>query len=447
MAGGVPYTLVDSGGFPVSESASGIALTPHPTDSGWPVTLAESGGLPVTFIADDGSLLPGGQLVSYDPTDYNFVAHGDSITNFGAGNYVERLIELIELERPTAFTITSTVRGVNGASWNYAWSSGDPIISLMDDAPAEVDAAFEPGRRNILLLFAGTNGMQPGLGDQSAADEYADFEDYLAARLLAGWEAENIYVLTALPRSSSSGTRIVDYNTLLVAGAVTHGYKIVYVASDPRWAVGGANYISDGTHPTALGHRVIAQNIYDDLFAVRDTAPVRWEVYPTGGVDTFTRGDDNTLAFRFGNSGASKAVRSEQGVSSGLHYAEIVDDAGDAASIAVCDGDASLEGSLYTVTGVEYATWFGNILGPNGATGGPSSPGSWSAGDVLGILVDADAGTVQFNKNGGTFSTAVSLSALTAPYYLGATLSQHSRFRIRTTLTYALPSGATQWGL
>jgi hypothetical protein len=61
---GYPVTIVESGGMPVSESASGVPMTPTSDPGALPVTIVTDGGVPVTFIGPDFELWPGGE----DPT-------------------------------------------------------------------------------------------------------------------------------------------------------------------------------------------------------------------------------------------------------------------------------------------------------------------------------------------------------------------------------------------
>jgi hypothetical protein len=376
--------------------------------------------------------------------NYNFVAHGDSMTNFGTGNYVERFIELVETYRSTEYDITSTVRGVNGASWNYAWPSGDPIISLEDDAAAEIDSAINTNKRNILFLFAGSNGIT--INSNSAATEYAAFESYLSDRIAAGWSMSNIYVLTMLDRVDVTQGTIDDYNALLVAGAATHGYKIVYAGTDERLRAANRfpEYSMDGVHPTAKGHYVIAQNIYDDFFETRGTADLFWDIHPSSeGV--IPAGDDNTVARRMNGSGATRWARSEQSISSGLKYVEVYIIAlGTDVGVNIRDSAVGVETDPWTSTGLRMQSNYSQVLGPNSTFTGITSD-TFTTGDTIGVLVDMTAETAKFRVNDGAFTSAVDISALTGAVFLGVGLAETSRVRVNQTPTYALPDGATYW--
>ena len=385
------------------------------------------------------------EMGTFNPSsELNFVAHGDSMTNFGAGNYVERLIELIDLERPVDVAPISTIRGVNGASWNYAWPSGDPIISLEDDAAAEIDANITSGKRNILFLFAGSNGI--AINSNSAAVEYAAFESYLADRLAAGWQIGNIYVLTMLERSGVSEVTRGAYNDLLRAGVTTYGYTLVDLDLDARLVAPDVSVIGDGVHPTELGHRIIAQNVYDAFFETLDTAPIRWEVEPVG-FGVFSRGDDNTVAYRTNDSGAQRAARSDTFVSDGLRYAEVeVQALGAGMTIGIGDSAHDVAGAPgYSATSIGYNNSFGDIL-KNSIGTSAAFPGAYTTGDVIGVLVDLNARTVRFNLNNGAFCDTVSLSGLDTDIYLIVGMGiTGSTARLPLSLNYAVPTGATEW--
>lgn len=152
--------------------------------------------------------------------------------------------------------------GVNGSSWVYDWGSDAHVGTLTDDAVATgglLDVATPQGHK--MVAFAGTNGIV--LKGNSAAQEYADFETWLAATLTQGWLASDIVVCTMLPRTGVSEVTRAAYNALLVAGAATHGYRLARFDLDSTIGVSGADlnttYYSDGTHPTTAGHALLAQ--------------------------------------------------------------------------------------------------------------------------------------------------------------------------------------------
>src|SRR5258708_8712020 len=121
---------------------------------------------------------PGGavQIVSDNWNDassatLNIITHGDSITLGGGAlqSYVPRIVTLIkensgELAHGYRF-------GINGATWNYAWSQAEYPYSLIQDQPLRVVPALNPTLPNWVILFAGTNG--DALFHDTAETQYA----------------------------------------------------------------------------------------------------------------------------------------------------------------------------------------------------------------------------------------------------------------------------------
>lgn len=206
-----------------------------------------------------------GPWVSYPQfpgATYNVVGHGDSmsLTSACQRTYLPRVVALMA----AAGKIASWRRcGINGASWAYAWPSAGYPLTLAQDALVRADPAKGRGV-NWLLVMAGTNGII--LGGHSAATEYADFQIYIAARIAAGWPVANIVVCTMLPRTGDVDATRLAYNTSLIGGAATYGYKLARLDLDPNIGPDGADtnltYFSDGTHPTDAGHAIIASIIY-----------------------------------------------------------------------------------------------------------------------------------------------------------------------------------------
>lgn len=211
--------------------------------------------------AGGASLSPSVAVVPYD---LYMVTAGDSLTrDQGPSNYTYVVANTIKTGQGLNAKVLE--RGVNGISWNYAWS-GDPYTNTMiQDAPANVD-----GSRNNLLItnwligFAGTNGI--ALNGDSAATEYANFQTWIAARIAAGWVANNIVIVTMLPRTGVTDSIRVSYNALLVSGAVTYGYRLARADQDANIGAAGQNlnttYFYDGTHLTVLGQSILGGIVY-----------------------------------------------------------------------------------------------------------------------------------------------------------------------------------------
>jgi hypothetical protein len=110
-----------------------------------------------------------------------------------------------------------------------------------------------------------------------------------------------------------------------------------------------------------------------------------------------------------GSGGQTENTASTIAVSSGKWYCEIVNTAGSSAFIGIAD--ASLTASartFYSSSAWGYFSANGNKYN-NGA--GATYGATWTVGDVIGIALDMDAGTVTFYKNGT--SQGVAYSGLT----------------------------------
>lgn len=194
----------------------------------------------------------------------NLVVHGDSMSLTGGVLQIHtpRVAALILAGGVDAAQWTRC--GINGASYNYAWPDAGYPYTLIQDAPLRVDPMLSLTLPNWLIVLAGTNGIV--LGGHSAATEYADFQAYIAARILAGWPAGQIVVSTMMPRTGLSEVTRGAYNTSVVNGAVTYGYQLARLDLNPNIGAAGQNldttYFLDGTHPTDLGQSIVASIEY-----------------------------------------------------------------------------------------------------------------------------------------------------------------------------------------
>lgn len=212
---------------------------------------------------------PSGSLAWRDTPEFpgatvNLVSHGDSmsLTSAVTRNYLPRVAALIVAN---GVGVPSWTRcGINGASWNYAWPSAGYPLTMLQDARVRVD----PARRNVpnwLFLLAGSNGVM--LNARTAAQEYADFQTYLAASISAGWPAARTIVGTMPPRTGMSEVTRSAYNAFLVGDP--SGCKLARIDLDPNIGAAGQDtnltWFLDGTHPTDAGHAIIAQLIYNQM--------------------------------------------------------------------------------------------------------------------------------------------------------------------------------------
>ena len=208
------------------------------------------------------------------PPSYSvrIAAHGDSIT-VGADTpnhpYLEDLAALITSSSVTVSTLNG---GTSGISWKYAWPSSPNPNTMIQEAPTVIDPdlALSGYKEKWLILFAGTNGMNLALGNHSAQTEYANFEEYIAARRTAGWPMNRVIVCTMLPRGAGEEAARAAYNPMLVAGATQYKYRLARFDLDANMGQAGQNsnttYYLDGTHPTNAGQTILAGIIYQTMY-------------------------------------------------------------------------------------------------------------------------------------------------------------------------------------
>jgi hypothetical protein len=183
-------------------------------------------------------------------------AHGDSFVLIAGvqQTFHPRLLSLIEASRSgwaSGYHI-----GINGASWNFAWTGSGLVRSLIEDAPLRVDGLQSPDLPNWLLLQAGTNG--PAIAHHTAAQEYDHFLLYFADRLNAGWIADHIVVGTMLYRGGVAHALTDEYNGYVNAGAATYGYRVAN--HDPALPLQ-----PDQIHPTEDSQQAMAQNFFEAM--------------------------------------------------------------------------------------------------------------------------------------------------------------------------------------
>ncbi|HEX7606989.1 MAG TPA: SGNH/GDSL hydrolase family protein, partial [Usitatibacter sp.] len=219
---------------------------------------------------------PGGavQVVSDNwndapPTTLHVIAHGDSIT-LGGGvlqPYISRLVALIKANRGES--AQGYRFGINGATWNYAWSEAGYPYSLIQDVPVRVVQALSASVPNWVILFAGTNG--DAIFHDTAERQYADLQAEIAVILLAGVPANHIIVNTMLPRGGGSEAYRMAYNAAIVADPGRIGYLVARLDLDAHIGVAGAYgnpvyFQADQVHPTDAAHQLIAQIDYWVMF-------------------------------------------------------------------------------------------------------------------------------------------------------------------------------------
>lgn len=195
------------------------------------------------------------------------VAHGDSQT---WSTIATQVVVTVVASVLSGKGITADYRcvGIGGAGYGYAYPSEPQPQTLVQDAPAWVDRYLSGTLTNYLIAWGGTNDIH--LNSSSGATTYAAFQTYIADRLAAGWPAANICVCTMLPRQNTKETQRGDYNTLLVAGASTYGYKLARFDQDATMGAAGSElngtYYADQIHPTTAGNLILSNLVYAALF-------------------------------------------------------------------------------------------------------------------------------------------------------------------------------------
>lgn len=205
---------------------------------------------------------------------YNLISCGDSISIFTGTvtkPYIKKASELLLSNR----SITATYKpfGLSGYSWNYTYSVGPwPQQTLTTLLSSQVLSELDSSMTNIVVGFAGTNGMWASLGNHSAATEFADFQTWRAAVLAKGLPPANLIVVTCLPRQDDSAfdTKRATYNASLISDAATYGYKIANAGADASIGVNGAEddttyYQSDKIHLNDAGQSVLGTLVYNQI--------------------------------------------------------------------------------------------------------------------------------------------------------------------------------------
>lgn len=98
-------------------------------------------------------------------------------------------------------------------------------------------------------------------------------------------------------------------------------------------------------------------------------------------------------------------------------YFEVVKDSGNYSSVGVANASASLTFLANDTNAVIYSR-DGGVYYNYGVLGGAlTNLGAYTDGDVIGCVYDPSAGTVKFNKNGGAWSSAISVPGIGVTWY------------------------------
>ena len=193
------------------------------------------------------------------PVTGQVVCHGDSLTHgYGASSGL-------------GTAMGTTYPGVLARKLGPAWrvtslgTGGWPLGALIGEAPQKIDPLFDPHlRRNVLIIFGGTNDL--GGGHKSAAAAFGELTAYCRARKAAHpWR---ILVVTpsvaAYPHvyPADFDAQMVQYDALIRRHWRSFADGVVDVGADPRLGAPGAEYnpvyfTHDFTHLTDAGYAIV----------------------------------------------------------------------------------------------------------------------------------------------------------------------------------------------
>ena len=141
-----------------------------------------------------------------------------------------------------------------------SYAGGATIADMLAEAPAEVDAHYQPtADLNLCVVLAGGGDFRNGA---TAASVYAALKSYCSQRRAAGFR---VIVLTVLPASDPvtfEATRLA-FDGMVRASWKTFADGLADIAADPRIGDTGDNldrqfYAQDALHPNDAGNAVMA---------------------------------------------------------------------------------------------------------------------------------------------------------------------------------------------
>ncbi len=146
--------------------------------------------------------------------------------------------------------------------------SGRTLQTMASLAPANewAFAGIAGPPKHLLTLMGGANDL---VGGRTLAQMEADMTTYLTRAAAAGYL---VCVLTVLPTTTITGaaeTQRTDFNTWLIANAVTLGASVLSDVGSlaSMQTPSGGNY-ADGIHPSDAGHLIVATQVLADLAAI-----------------------------------------------------------------------------------------------------------------------------------------------------------------------------------
>jgi hypothetical protein len=237
-------------------------------------------------------------MLTFDNAHTNFVFDGNSLfANQVDANGVysndNRIGEKLMALPPISGAMTYKNKALGGATFKtmVAGQNGNSGI-------ADLQAAYEAGKQNILFVLEGVNTALTARPDGSAAtaaDIIQDCKDYLAA-VKAGHADWRIYIVLAPPYKDdtvpSVGNAAIDgYNAYIRANYASMGVEgyvetrrpggvLPYQAPYTYPYINQSGYYKDDVHWNAVANGVVAQYLADLLPAIPDVAPAAPDAPP-----------------------------------------------------------------------------------------------------------------------------------------------------------------------
>ncbi len=150
--------------------------------------------------------------------------------------------------------------------------AGWRIDQLVDSDSTNADPLIDPGKTNVLCVFAGSNDF--GNNFESLITISDDLRTYCSTRRSAGWD--KIIVASMLPRDNINDMDYPNFesdrlafNTWLRLHWTEFADGLVDIALDSIMGdvanINNTTYYADGVHPTVAGHAILAQYFYEVL--------------------------------------------------------------------------------------------------------------------------------------------------------------------------------------
>jgi len=356
-------------------------------------------------------------------------------------------------------SITGTVTGI-GRAWTNAVfrdpSAWYHVVCVLDTTQATGSDRFKIYINGVqqTLTFNTTPTLNQDHYVNQSGVSHGTMSAYSTAYVNDGYLAENHFIDgQALTPSSFGGTNAVTgvWEPRQYTGTYgTNGFYLNFKDNTSTSTL-GLDYSGNNNTWTTNNISVTAGSTYDSMLDV----PTQWIGYNTGDVASVTRGNYCVFNPLDAGSGATTSngnltvstgtptasIRGTIGITSGKFYWECQATAlGNGMAFGVFGANANLNDWTAIISGITYGNnGSKNINGSETAYGA-----SYTTSDIIGVAVDADAGSVTFYKNN---TSQGSLSTIPNPCFAsftdgsgGASASGNINFGQRP-FSYTPPAG------